>query len=1170
MQAPSMTMLNKRYLPGAAIGSGGMGEVLACTDLLTGQPVAVKRIGLQADSPPATDEISDTLRLSLAREFSALATMRHPNIISVLDYGFEPQGKSPFIVMELLDGAQNIVEISQDLPFESRINLLLQMLQALVYLHRRGLVHRDMKPANVLVVRSPEGEHQVRVLDFGLATQANIKAQAAGTLRYMSPETYLGDPPTAMTDLYAVGVMAYEMLTGNHPYGDVRGSALVQQMMLGQLNLYGLSDKPKLQQVISVLLAKAPEDRLQSADQAIAAVCEATNFPMPPESEAIRESFLQAAKFVNRTDELAQLRAMIPQEENPRGTICLLGGESGIGKSRLVDELRIHALVAGALVIRAGSVTEQVSPYHIWRPVLRRLVIHTDLTDLQAGVLKDLVPDIETLINRSGIPTPPEIEPSAARTRLLGVIEELFALQTQPVVLLLEDLQWESDESLGVFTYLARSIEKLPVLIVGNYRNDERPDLPKEIPGTQTLMVTRLSEQYIQELSSSMLGKPGDDPRIVALLQQETEGNAFFLVEIVRALAEEAGALSRIGSMQLPEHVIAGGIRATIERRLRVLPEAAYPLLNAAAVAGRQIDLNVLSAFDSPLPMQDWLLACSDAAILDVQDNQWRFAHDKLRETILEALEEQTRSRLHEQVALRIVRAYPDSPENYAVLAYHFGQGRNLQMEAKYSALAGQIAFLSSAYQQAIALLTRALELKDAASFTTEQIAEFERLVGEAYFGIGRMPESTDHLVKAVNLLGFNWPVSQIGLVGALIGATFQQMWHRMVRVPQKRSADSLRLIRGSLSFERISHRYYFENENLPTLYAAMSALNLAEQAGPSPEVVRGFATLHIVSGIIPMHKLALYYGRLAHETAEIVHSAAAAAWVDHVSGVYYSGIGEFERGIRLLNGALEVWTNLGDMRRWQEGLTLSGMAEYRRDAVERSEEMRRQLYDSGVKTDAAQPKVWGQLGLAEIALRRGKAEQALEHLQVAEDSPEGIRLSEEIWLNGLMALLMLRLDQPVKARDFALKGLEPALKSSPNGFYALEGYSAITEVLLALWREKPSPGAEKQAQRGLKASKRFGAVFPIGKARALTWEGVYYGAKGLMEKANRLWTQAAVEADTYNVRFDKAFALLQAGQMQSDTVERRMMLERASGLFVELGDVYFQSQALAGINKPA
>src|SRR5687768_10463909 len=100
MEAPSVTMLNKRYLPGEAIGSGGMGEVLACTDLLTGQPVAVKRISVQPEPAALKDDISDTLRLSLAREFSALATMRHPNIISVLDYGFEVQGKSPFIVME--------------------------------------------------------------------------------------------------------------------------------------------------------------------------------------------------------------------------------------------------------------------------------------------------------------------------------------------------------------------------------------------------------------------------------------------------------------------------------------------------------------------------------------------------------------------------------------------------------------------------------------------------------------------------------------------------------------------------------------------------------------------------------------------------------------------------------------------------------------------------------------------------------------------------------------------------------------------------------------------------------------------------------------------------------------------------------------------------------------
>src|SRR5262249_45005388 len=140
--------------------------------------------------------ISDSMdiRLALAREFQTLASLRHPNIISVLDYGFD-QERQPFFTMDLLENAPILTEYGSKLPLEDQVKLLVDVLQALKYLHRRGILHRDLKPANILVANE-----QAKVLDFGLAMTHRESAEhtstTSGTLGYMAPEVLRGYPAT--------------------------------------------------------------------------------------------------------------------------------------------------------------------------------------------------------------------------------------------------------------------------------------------------------------------------------------------------------------------------------------------------------------------------------------------------------------------------------------------------------------------------------------------------------------------------------------------------------------------------------------------------------------------------------------------------------------------------------------------------------------------------------------------------------------------------------------------------------------------------------------------------------------------------------------------------------------------------------------------------------------
>jgi len=693
------------YVLHEQLGAGGMGVVYRATDRLTGKTVALKKVTALAKQLKLasfeTSQEEDGLRLALANEFQTLASLHHPHIIGVLDYGFDYQ-RQPYFTMEYLENGLSIVRAGEGKPIEYQVNLIIQVLQALAYLHRLDILHRDLKPGNVLVSNGTAW-----VLDFGLSVASGKATGSVGTFAYMAPEVLLGQPYNTTADLYAVGVMLFQMLAGRHPFFTTNIS--VTNILNGEPALDALPTGAEMRQVVAKLLARNPEDRYSQAEVVIEELSRAMNQPPPKESIEIRESFLQAAKFVGRDKELEMLTEALVQADSGKGAGWLVGGEGGVGKSRLLDELRTRALVQGMLVVRGQSVKDAGLPYQLWREPLRRLSVITELSDLEAGILKPIVPTIETLLDRP-IPDVPELAGKAGQQRLLNTIVSVFRRQEEPILLILEDLHW-SRESLDIFRQLISVVQELRLLIIGSYRDDEAPRLAEELPGTEHIKLARLSPEGIAQLSVSMLGETGLRSDVLNLLQQETEGNVFFLVEVVRALAEEVGRLSNIKDMALPARVFPQGIQTIVHRRLEKVPAAAQRLLRLAGIAGRQLDLRLLHWFNKNQPLDEWLNVCANAAVIDVSDGRWRFAHDKLREGLLTMFGQEEERELHMQVALGIEAIYLDDPDQAGTLAYHWGAVGNLEKEYHYTKIAGLHAAAQFANDEAIVYLSRALDL---------------------------------------------------------------------------------------------------------------------------------------------------------------------------------------------------------------------------------------------------------------------------------------------------------------------------------------------------------------------------------------------------------------------------------------------------------------------------
>ncbi|MBN1210156.1 MAG: protein kinase [Myxococcaceae bacterium] len=1159
----SEALLGRRYQLIKPIGKGGMGTVFQAMDGLTGRTVCLKRVvaarvGLGDDSP--------SRRLALAREFQLLASLRHPHIVSVFDYGFDEE-RQPYLVMELQENAEDFLRAGQRQPLPARLELLVQLLQALAYLHRRGIVHRDIKPSNVLVV-----DGRVKVLDFGLSTDESIPQDdetLEGTPAYLAPEVLRGGRATPASDLYALGIMAYELFAGCHPFATPKGSVLLRLVLEGHVELSRLQVPARLAAVVRRLLSQDLGERPARALEVIRELAEASEQPLPAETGVTRESFLQASRLVGRDTELRALREELTRVLQGQGGVWLVGGESGVGKSRLLEELGTLARIQGASVLRGQAESGSSGPHLLWREALRGLALVTQLSDLEASVLKPTAPDISQLLGRP-IPEPPELDAASAHTRLVEVVLSLFRRQRQPVVLLLEDLQWAQSESLKLLAALVPLAPTLPLLVVGTWRDDERPGLPRELPGAHALPLRRLSAQATVELGEAMIGAAGRRPDLQALLFRETEGNPFFLVEVMRVLAEEAGGLERIGTGPLPSQVISGGIQRLLQRRLGGVAPEDWPLLQLAAVSGRALRPELLRALAPEVDLEAWLNTLAEAAILEPFEQRWRFTHDKLRESVLAALAPEACPALHRQVARALEQV---APEQQAALAFHWGAAGEPAREAWWSVRAGEHALRNAAFIEARALLQRAAALQEQLGATRLERAVVQRLLAETAHQLMDTPAASEHLAAICSLLGHPLPESRLGwslfTLRQLVSQLLQLLLPGLFREtdPVRRQellelARTLHLIRqGRLA------------KSEPGMVGlTLQAVTLSARAGRTDVISTGM--LGMIVGMMGLRRLAaLYFQRARRATSP--RSGQEFAWLMEFESFYLLTQGHHERARVQFDEGIEAARSAGDQLIERILLFLRASCDF---YAGRFESMLTHVRAWKARLRGPETAVLYLVGEALVLGLRGRAAEALEVLGGAKDFlgqgeplPDASLLSAKalvyLWKGDLHPARLAaeealgRITTPRQLHDVLVLGMA--------GQVLLLG---MMEPLLTHWglaleagKREEARELEKKAQRVLKLERSWARTNRIGRPQLLLHQGQVEWYQGHRPRAQRTWQQALRLAKQEGQPFYEALAHLWLGRASSPgSPQCAAHLTRARQLLSDCGAALHLTQAEA------
>jgi len=685
------TIVN-RYEVLEELGKGGMGVVYRVTDPLNPtRQVALKSIRSKDVQPELIDRFK--------AEFRALTLLKHPNVAAAYDFESIPGTDDYFFTMEFVEG-HNIFHATKDANWQQIIALLVQVCRALSYVHSRKLIHYDIKPSNVMV----DDEGHVKVLDFGLAAVKSIGPGEwrGGTPGYMAPE--LADSEALVdhrSDLYSLGIMAYQLLCRELPF---RATSLSDILQMHRFQPLGF-DEPNwkiipswVRSMIERLCAKHPADRYPTANTVIEDINRQGGLSYEIETSETRESYVFSSRFVGRKPEYDRVRDFISRRT--RGSpgfppVLMVAGQSGTGKSRLMQEVCRDSQLEQILFCQGRCFEGSFSEFQPLVQILELLTRRVDKLDGQELIQEhgpELVKICPSLRKIWGIdPSPPLEQIHRERVRIQEVVTDFLmrAAELVPYIIYIDDLQWALSGLTELVAELVRRIaigerhgEPVPIAVLGTYREDEVTGRPLENVRDSLLTESRLEEMKLEtlgvgavgEMLGSMLGAGEPPMAFVDRVARETDGNPFFVEELMRTLIEHGAIQVAADSWEIKEEVnkieIPNTVAEAFRRRAAMLDDNQRKLLEILAVCGRPTAADVL-ANGAKLESENFHSALSQlvdkrmAYEVPGPGLLFRLSHDRLREIIYSDMDARARANLHLTMAHSMEAIYERELEEH-------------------------------------------------------------------------------------------------------------------------------------------------------------------------------------------------------------------------------------------------------------------------------------------------------------------------------------------------------------------------------------------------------------------------------------------------------------------------------------------------------------------------
>lgn len=832
------TTVAGRFVILGPIGEGGMGTVYRALQRSLDREVALKVLHSKV-------AFTARARRRFGREARAIARLNHPHIAGVFDFGADDDGQSLWLAMEFIAGHAMTRLKRQDVDVLRLASLTDQVLSALSAAHARGIIHRDLKPSNILLAQDDEGREVIKLVDFGLAaaqagdlhlkdapggladevSEAQPKKRIIlGTPRYMAPEIFRRQPVDPRVDLYALGVILFEILAGTPPYpGDDP-----REVMKGHLREPIPRLEPRdggeipadFERIIYRLLAKDPDERFQTAAEVrehVQAIINQFSYvpwmvtgprfddpasgshpgnlsaagflsgygnrTIPPSAmlggvSKFGAAAHQTAPLVGRLTERRRLERQLSQAvSHARGSLVFLNGEAGIGKSRLIDWVRVRVEEAGLMQVVTGEFHRSHGGFSGVRSALEAVLGTRDVSN-------DEVPhvvasrlgrwgfgehDVE-LVSRLMLPgdddalfKPDGSMQTARRERVFATVEQILrrAAEQRPLLIVLEDLHHAGEPTAAFLEHLALGIQLNPVALVLVAAHRSEAVSPASPIGAA---LERLRKLGADEITFIELGRMPDDEvqtlveklapigaDVAAQIARRASGNPLHATELLRYLQESGKLAYDNGQWRLEDaRALTDEVPTEIAELMRYrvrqvcdsspLGDATRAILERCAILGTRFDYRIARWLVRHEPSQPWAddldpvleLLVTEGILREVGhsgEDILEFDHVLLREVLLADMDgRRSLRKLHGLAADAKIAFYGDRIDHRALeIVDHYRRARQPRGVYLYTLKAARAAANASDLKTAMQLYREAEELVDSARLeeaSAEELAE--------------------------------------------------------------------------------------------------------------------------------------------------------------------------------------------------------------------------------------------------------------------------------------------------------------------------------------------------------------------------------------------------------------------------------------------------------------
>jgi predicted ATPase/tRNA A-37 threonylcarbamoyl transferase component Bud32 len=732
----------------AEIGRGGMGIVYKAREPKLGRHVALKFL-------PA-EYTRDHERLErFTREARTASGLNHPQICTIHALG--ELGGRPFIVMEFIDGCTLQPLIAKRPSIDEALRLVAQAARALAAAHAAGVVHRDIKPENIML----RGDGYVKVLDFGLARRLPTLLQRdpvaaadtdpgvmLGTVAYMSPEQARGEAAHSASDVFALGVVLYQLLTGRHPFeaGSAVGmlTAITTRHPLPPSRL-NAEVSPRLDSWIESMLHK--DSRLRPTAAEVESAMAEIRTTRPQRTAGAR----RVRAIVHRDTELQAMRTAFAEAEAGRGSIVCVAGEPGIGKTTLVEDfLDELATAAGVSFIGRGQCSERLAETEGYLPVIDALhsLLRADTSGSIGQLMSVVAPTWHALVAPAAADSHSydalaqrALSQQAMLREFSGLLEE--TMRQQPVILFFDDVHWADVSTVDLLAHLGQRCARLRLLVLVTYRPTElllgphpfyRVKLELKGKGVcSELPLDFLTRDEIDRFVAILFPGHGFPADFADVIFRRTEGSPLFMADLLAYLREQ-GVIAQIDgrwslARELPDlrEDLPESVRSMIQRKLEQLAESDRRLLAAAAVQGHEFDSAVVAgALElDPAEVEERLQALDRVhnlvRLLREQEFasraltlRYAFVHVLYQQALYNDLSPTRRASLAASLAATLEQLASDKSSAAAELGFLYEVGRDFYAAARHFRQATESAARVFAHHEAIALAQRGLRVLEA------------------------------------------------------------------------------------------------------------------------------------------------------------------------------------------------------------------------------------------------------------------------------------------------------------------------------------------------------------------------------------------------------------------------------------------------------------------------